>query len=192
MSGSAPIFLALLNAVPPGSGQPSCDRGAFARVTLAAAGLSALLGACSPPQSTLFANDAPAAVAASAIPNIDVLSGEVLVVDGRHFRMVNVTAPQPAPHAHCAAEALGARQARLRIRELAQGARKVTVIPTGSRDDHNRALATVYLDGVDPAQVLIDEGLAVAPQTEAFDWCAPMSDTIARGKHIAMLSMAGS
>ena len=158
---------------------------------LAAAGLAALLASCSQPEPALFAAESPA-TAASALPNIEVLSGDVVVVDGRHIRLANATAPQAAPHAHCAAEALGARQARLRLAALSQGVRKVTVMPTGALDGHNRTLATVYLDGVDPAQVLIEEGLAVAPQAQAFDWCAPMSDTLARAKHIAMLSMAGS
>lgn len=159
---------------------------------LAGLSLTVLLAACSPPASTLFTHDAPAASAATALPHIEVLAGDVLVIDGLHVRLANAVAPQAAPHARCAAEALGARQARLRIQALAQGAQRVVVTPNGRVDDHDRTLAAVYLDGVDPAQVLIAEGLAVAPDAEAFDWCAPMSDTLQRGRRIALLSMAGS
>jgi len=159
---------------------------------VAFAGLSLLLTACAPPKTTLFAQHAPTASVAPALPHIEVLSSDTLVVDGRHIRLANAAAPQPAPHARCAAEALGARQARLRITALSQGVQKVTVAPTGALDDHNRTLATVFLDGVDPGQVLIDEGLAVAPEAKAFDWCAPTSDTLGQGRHIAMMSMAGS
>ncbi len=156
------------------------------------AGLSLVLAACTPSNSTLFANEAQMASVAPALPHIEVLSGDTLVVDGRHIRLANAAAPQPAPHARCAAEALGARQARLRFTALSLGVQKVIVTPNGTVDDHGRTLATVYLDGVDPAQVLVQEGLAVAPGGRAFDWCAPISDTLDRGQHIALLSLAGS
>ena len=120
-----------------------------------AAVLSALLAACTPAQSTLFAKDAPAAVAAVSLPRIEVLSGDTIVVDGRHVRLADMTAPQAAPYAHCAAEALGARQARLRIAALSQGVQTVTVTPTGSVDSRNRTLATVYLDGVVVCRVTV-------------------------------------
>jgi endonuclease YncB( thermonuclease family) len=150
---------------------------------------AALLAACSPARSTLFAEQTPAGAPA---PQIEVLQGDVLVIDGRHLHLVDAATPKPAPHARCMAEALASRQARLRLLALVQGVRKVVVSPTGSVDDHNRAEARVLLDGVDPAQVLIDEGLAVQPQGRPFDWCGPVADALPQGSRIAMLSLSGS
>jgi len=159
---------------------------AFA-VTIAAA----LLTACSSPKSALFADNTPARQSDPA-PQVQVLTGEVLVVDGRYVRLANITTPQASPSAHCVAEALGARQARLRMVELAQRVQRVVITPTGRQDDYNRIEADVLFDGADPGQVLIDEGLAIPADGSKTDWCGPVSDASAGGRHIAMLSLPGS
>ncbi len=157
--------------------------------TLLAAG--ALLAACSSPKSALFADDAPARQSDPA-PQVQVLTGEVLVVDGRHVRLANITTPQASPGAHCVAEALGARQARLRMVELAQRVQRVVITPNGRHDDYDRIEANVLFDGADPGQVLVDEGLAMPADGSKPDWCGPVSDASAGGRHIAMLSLPGS
>ena len=72
---------------------------------------------------------------------------------------------------------------------MAQGVGAVTVIPTGKVDRWDRTEAQVFLDAADPAQVLVDEGLAVSPGGKPFDWCGPLSSDMARSRHIAMLSL---
>lgn len=147
------------------------------------------LAACArPAASSLFTQ---AADAAATAPAIEVLHGDVLVVGGRHLRLADETAPQASPDAHCAAEAVAARQAELRLRDLTRRVRTVDVTPTGGVDDHGRSFARVRLDGVDPAGILIDEGLAVSPQPGGFDWCAASGATAPAAQHIAMLSFAG-
>ena len=42
------------------------------------------------------------------------------------------------------------------------------------------------------ARVLIDEGLAVSPQKQAFSWCGPLSESFPQAQHLAMLSVTGS
>ncbi len=151
-----------------------------------AASAALLLPACAPRPTSILA--IPAAPAA-APPQIIVLQADVIVVDGRHLRLVGAVTPQPAPRAHCAAEAVAARQARSRLREMAQGVGAVTVIPTGKVDRWDRTEAQVFLDATDPAQVLVDEGLAVSPGGKPFDWCGPLSSDMVRSRHIAMLSL---
>jgi endonuclease YncB( thermonuclease family) len=149
------------------------------------------LSACSKAApSSLFAQTS---VTADTMPppHIEVLRGNVLVVDGRHLRLVGVTIPEAAPAAHCVAEAVASRQAELRLEALTQHVRKVVVTPTGGVDDHDRTLARVLLDGIDPAKTLIDEGLAVTSQPDGFDWCAPAETTHPAAQRIAMLSFRG-
>jgi endonuclease YncB( thermonuclease family) len=159
---------------------------AFAAFTLAAMAL----GACARPTSTLFAE--PASAATVSAPQIRVLRDDVLEIDGREVRLVDAAAPQATPEARCPAEAIASREAQLRLETLARGVHRAAVTATGGVDEYGRAWARVFLDGIDPAQTLINEGLAVAPQHSRFDWCAATSSTQAAGAHIAMLSYAGA
>ena len=145
------------------------------------------LTACSQPRS-LFMDEPARADAAS---QVDVVQADALVVDGRRVHMVDAITPQPAPDAGCPAEALAARQARLRMTELAARAHHVEVKPIGTLDGYNRANAHVTFDGLDPGATLIDEGLAVAPDKQAFSWCGPLS-AFPQAQHLAMLSLTGS
>ena len=161
----------------------------FATVIVGLLGLSA----CSQPTaSSLFTKTAAAPDIAAPRPQIMVLRSNVLVIDGRHLRLADVTTPQAAPEAHCVAEAVASRQAQLRLEALTRYVRSVVVTPTGGLDDHDRTLARVTLDGVDPAQTLIYEGLAVAPQPGGFDWCSSADTTHPAAQRIAMLSFSGS
>ncbi len=156
-------------------------------LTLAATAL--LAAACAKPQP-LFTASATASVEAPP-PAIEVLNADVVIVDGQHIRLVDAVMPQPAPSAHCAAEALAAYQGRLRLKELSQGVQKVVITPAGAVDSSGRTPAHVLFDGHDPAQSLIDDGVAVAPGAKAMDWCGPLSSSLPQATHIAMLSEMG-
>jgi len=146
-----------------------------------------LLMACAP-RAPLFVDATPVAPA----PKITVLQADVLVIDGQAVRLADAVTPQPSPDARCAAEALAARQATLRLRTLTSGVTTVRVTPTGARDGDDRPYAHVLLDGADPAHDLIENGLAVTPGGQPFDWCGPISSDFARAAHIATLSFSGA
>ena len=149
-----------------------------------------VLSACT--RSHALFTEASAPLPAEAMSQVRVVQADALVVDGRRVHLVDAVTPQPAPDAGCPAEALAARQARLRMTELAGQARHVDVQATGAVDRYNRAEAHVAFDGADPAAVLIDEGLAVAPDKQAFIWCGPLSSGFPQARHMAMLSLSGS
>jgi hypothetical protein len=121
-----------------------------------------------------------------------VVQADALIIDGRRVHPIDAVTPQPAPDAHCPAEALAARQARVRMMALAERAHHADVQLTGTLDGYNRADAHILFDGVDPAAILIDEGLAVAPGNQAFSWCGPLSEGFPQARRLAMLSLAGS
>jgi endonuclease YncB( thermonuclease family) len=148
-----------------------------------------LLSACSKAHALYM--DEPVQPTA-ALSQIRVLQADALVVDGRRVHLVGAVTPQPAPDAGCPAEALAARQARLRMTDLAAQARHAEVKPTGTLDRYNRADAHVLFDGSDPAETLIGEGLAVAPDNPAFNWCGPLSGAFPQARRLAMLSLTGS
>jgi endonuclease YncB( thermonuclease family) len=148
-----------------------------------------LLGACSQPHSLYADGPTPAA---DTVAQISVVQADALVIDGRRVHLVDALTPQGAPDAHCPAEALAARQARLRLAALADRVHHVDIRPTGTLDSYNRVNAHITFDGVDPAEVLIEEGLAVAPQKQAFNWCGPLSEAFPQAQHLAMLSVTGS
>ena len=159
---------------------------AFAAFTIAAMAL----GACSRQSSSLFAE--PASAATVGAPQIRVLRDDALEIDGRQVRLIDAAAPQATPEARCPAEAIASREAQLRLQALVRGVRSASITPTGGVDEYGRAWGRVFLDGVDPAQTLINEGLAVAPQHTRFDWCAAASTTQPAGAHISLLSYAGA
>ena len=121
-------------------------------------------------------------------PAVVVVEGDAMVVDGQHIRLSNAYAPRTAPHAHCWAEALAARQAREALRGLIAEAREIKVTATGGVDEYNRAFSRVSLDGLDLGQTLHDRGLAAVPSAQPFDWCAPVSTDIEHGPPISVLA----
>jgi hypothetical protein len=145
--------------------------------------------ACSRPHS-LFV-DGPVQASVSDSP-VNVVQADAIVVEGKRIHLADAVTPQPAPRAGCPAEALAAHQARLRMAELAQTVRHVNITPTGTLDDDYRINAHVSFDGLDPAEVLINEGLAVAPQKRTFSWCSPMGGSQSSAQRVAMLSSTGS
>lgn len=132
----------------------------------------------------------PAALAQVPAPRpvVIVVEGDALVIDGRHLRLVNAYAPRTAPHAHCWAEALAARQSRQALRGMIAEAREIKFTPTGGVDEYNRDYARVSLDGLDLGQTLRDRGMAAVPKPQPFDWCAPVSTDIPNGPPLAVLA----
>jgi hypothetical protein len=63
--------------------------------------------------------------------------------------------------------------------------------PIPGREGQDPAPARVYLEGLDVAQGLLDEGLAVAPRARSFDWCGPLQSAMLDAQHIAQLSIDG-
>ncbi len=147
------------------------------------------LGACSRPHTLFMEEPTPPA---PSLSQVSVVQADSLVVDGRRLHMIDAVTPQPAPFAGCPAEALAAHQARLRMSALAARTRHVDVKLTGTIDDYNRANAHLSFDGQDPAQLLIDDGLAVAPGASSFSWCGPLSAGFPQAAHLAKLSLSGS
>ena len=147
---------------------------------------SALAG-CSP-KPQLFVDVPPTPRSAQVV----VVEPDALVVDGRHVRLSNALTPHLVPRARCWAEAVAARQARNAVRGLVAEARDVTVSPTGGGDENKRSLSPLSLDGRDLGQALVDRGMAAPPGRRAFDWCAPLSTSLASGPPLAVLADAGS
>lgn len=104
-----------------------------------------------------------------------VLAGDTLIIDGRHYHLANVVTPQSIPDARCWAEALGAKHAVQRVKQLLRDARTIKIRPTGQFDGYNRTLAYISLDGLDLGQTLYDEGTAAKPADGVFRWCEQIS-----------------
>ena len=142
-----------------------------------------MLAGCSRPRASQ-----PLAQVTVPRPVVVVVEGDAMVVDGKHIRLSNAYAPRTAPHAHCWAEALAARQAREALRGLIADSREIKVTATGGVDEYNRSLSRVSLDGLDLGQTLHDRGLAALPSAQPFDWCAPLSTDIDHGPPISVLA----
>jgi hypothetical protein len=146
-----------------------------------------LLSACAQ-RPSLFADTAPS----SPTVAIGVLRGDLLSINGQIVRLADTLTPQPSPWARCAAEALAARQTTARLKALAADVSAASVTLTGALDRDKHPYAHVRLDGYDPAQVLITDGMAVARSGKPFDWCGPIAAGYPRAGSIAYLSYTGA
>jgi len=131
-----------------------------------------LLVACGPAKAPA---PAPGREPPGIVDRVKVLNADILVVDGRHLRLSNAFAPEGVPKARCWAEAVAARQGTLAVQNMVRTAHAISVTPTGGRDEYDRFLATISLDGVDLGQTLFAEGLAAQPPKGRFPWCEPLS-----------------
>jgi hypothetical protein len=149
------------------------------------AALAALsLQACGkkPPPQPLA--EAPTAVK----PKVTVLNADVLVIGGEHYRLANAYAPQQVPDAHCWGEATAAKQATRVVAAMVERAARVEADPTGAKDDYNRHLATIRLDGADLGDLLFKDGLAAHPPTGRFEWCQPVSRDAAGSPNVLSMT----
>jgi endonuclease YncB( thermonuclease family) len=117
----------------------------------------------------------PIEASAAVRPKVTVLNADILVIEGKHYRLANAFAPEPVPDARCWAEALAAKQATRVVAGLVDQAASVQASPTGGVDDYNRTLATIHVDGADLGDVLFKQGLAARPGKGRFEWCNPIS-----------------
>jgi endonuclease YncB( thermonuclease family) len=145
-----------------------------------------LVSACAQ-RASLFTDTTPAGPSVA----VAVLQSDLLSIDGRIVRLADALTPQPSPWARCAAEALAARQTAARLKVLASDVSAVSVRLTGALDREKHPYAHVLLDGHDPAQVLITDGMAVAPGGQPFDWCGPIAAGYPRAASVAYLSYTG-
>ncbi|RAK59593.1 nuclease [Phenylobacterium hankyongense] len=148
---------------------------------IAAALITLTLMACAP-RPPLYAEAPP-----PPVDQVEVVNADALVVNGQHVRLSDAAAPQPVPEARCWAEALAARQARRATQQLTATARHVSVTVTGGRDQYDRVLGRVAVDGVDLAQTLIAQGMAM-PSQPSFDWCGSVSASLSQGARLATLA----
>jgi hypothetical protein len=130
------------------------------------------LGGCGGPEAEFRP---PPQVGPSVAERVKVLNADVLVVDGQHVRLAEAYAPQPIPDARCWAEALASKQATQEVRSLVHDAKEIHTAPTGRRDEYNRFVSHVTLDGADLSRTLQDAGLAAATPQGRFEWCNPIS-----------------
>ena len=147
--------------------------------------------ACSPSgkfhQTTLPASQPPVPLPA----RVRVLNGDALQVDGASVRLANAYAPQPVPYARCWAEALAASQTARALRGLIAEGRMIEVRTTPERDEFNRPLGYVTLDGADLGDTLYAMGLAARRTGAAFRWCDGFSEEKAGAPPLdAMLRLA--
>lgn len=137
---------------------------------------AALLVSCSKKEPER-ASAPPAVATPTPASRTKVLAGDILVVDGKHFRLSNAFAPEAIPRARCWAEALAAREVQRAVKQLVLDAHDIQIAPTGGRDEYDRVFAEVSLDGLDLGQTLYDDGLAARPEKGRFEWCNALSET---------------
>lgn len=106
---------------------------------------------------------------------VKVLNADVLVIDGQHIRLSGIWAPQPVPDARCWAEALAAREATARLREIIQQGTEIQVAPSAAKDSYERTITRVTVDRLDLSDNLVEQGLVARSDKYRFSWCEPIS-----------------
>jgi endonuclease YncB( thermonuclease family) len=120
----------------------------------------------------------PAAPAPTPVQRTKVLNGDVIVLDGRSLRLANAFAPQPIPYARCWSEAIAARAVTKVLRGKISEAQQIAARTTPERDEFNRTVAYVTLDGLDVGDTLYAEGLAARRTAKPFRWCDGFSASV--------------
>lgn len=88
---------------------------------------------------------------------IDVLSGDLIQIDAQVWRVANIDAPpldSPCPDVHRLGELAQAKLAEI----IGQG--ELEIRPTGAKDESNRAMAFVLINGEDVGEKMIAAKLA--------------------------------
>lgn len=103
-----------------------------------------------------------------------VVDGDTLKVGAGRLRLLGYDAPEILkPHYKCPAEFELGLKAKARMQELMSGNARVTVRRTHERDGYGRPLTKAWVNGVNVATIMINEGLGkpwdgVEPKP---DWC---------------------
>ncbi|RAK56435.1 thermonuclease family protein [Phenylobacterium deserti] len=153
---------------------------------LAPALVAAALAACSPREEARTSSRTDV-----ALNDVQATQGDALMINGKHVRLANAEAPLRTPYARCWAESIAGREARKRAADLATAANEIDIQSTGKTDEYGRTIAKVLLDGLDLGDSLVQDGYAVRPGAEPFDWCAPVSTNIENAPNINALSDLG-
>lgn len=152
---------------------------------MAALALAIGLSACAPePERKRAALDA---APQSILGRVTVLNADVLVIDGKRYRLVNAFAPEQTPAARCWAEAIAAKASMDAMREMVRAAKTVSVEEAGPEDRYTRTPARIQFDGLDVGEALVKQGLAARDGSQRFGWCEPISKNDPRGPEISTL-----
>jgi endonuclease YncB( thermonuclease family) len=105
-----------------------------------------------------------------AAPDIYVVDGDTIVVQGKRIRLVGFDAPELGGHAHCGLERMLAARATSRLRQLIQTGNAVDLklIACSCRPgtegtmscNYGRACGVLTVDGEDVGDTLMSENLA--------------------------------
>jgi endonuclease YncB( thermonuclease family) len=107
-----------------------------------------------------------------AAPDITVIDGDTIVVQGKRIRLVGFDAPELGGHAHCGLERMLAARAASRLRQLIRTGNAVDLklIACSCRPgtegtmacNYGRACGVLTVDGEDVGDTLMSENLAHA------------------------------
>lgn len=153
--------------------------------SLMLAALALALPACGkePAQKRQALEAAPSGI----LNRVTVLNADVLVIDGKRYRLANAFAPEQTPAARCWAEAIAAKASMDAMRDMVRSAKTLSVEATGPEDRYTRTPARVRFDGLDVGEALVQQGLAARDGSLRFDWCEPISKNNPRGPEISTL-----
>lgn len=127
------------------------------------------------------------AAPASILHRVTVLNADVLVIDGKRYRLENAFAPEQTPAARCWAEAIAAKAAMDAMREMVRAAKTLSIEETGPVDRYTRTPARIQFDGLDVGEALVKQGLAARDGSKRFNWCDSISKNDPRGPEISTL-----
>ncbi|MFC3077815.1 thermonuclease family protein [Phenylobacterium terrae] len=102
-----------------------------------------------------------------------VVDGDTFeLIGGERVRILNIDTAEMPPRSQCARERELALAAKARLAELIESGEIITLAREGrDRDQYDRQLRRVRIDGQDVGALLIREGLAQRWQGRKADWC---------------------
>lgn len=102
---------------------------------------------------------------------IEVVDGDTVRIGHNSYRLMGFDTPETTL-AKCESEIVAGDAAALRLSELIVLSKNVQMDYRG-KDKYKRTLAIMYIDGIDVASILIQEGHAVAytGRTKRRNWC---------------------
>lgn len=120
---------------------------------------------------------APPAGDLAPMPEVVVIDGDTLRIDGETIRLETIDTPEMPPRAECWAEARLAHEARREL-EAAISGWVAPVITRSGRDRYGRTLARVSFDGgaTEVGEHLVAKGVAVPWTGRQWDWCGAITD----------------
>lgn len=104
---------------------------------------------------------------------VRVIDGDTVVLaDGEHVRILNIDTPEMPPRSRCATERDLALAAKARLSEIVRQGDNVTLTRQGrDRDQYDRQLRRIRVDGQDVGEMLVREGLAQPWRGYKAEWC---------------------